>query len=114
MPFDPPKLTPEIQQQFETASPDEDFLVCDGGTMTPYQVMVRRPTRQEAIGYKAHHRRDPTTSSEELCKRIIVWPEKEVVERMAKKFGGFFYDGIVQSDPFQKFVGLAVGEQVKS
>lgn len=108
--FVPIEVTPEQIAALEDQH--EDVLVLRGSEMAPWVAVLRRPTRQEAIGYKTHGKRDSTTANEQLITRICVFPAKEDFQRQLARWP-FFVDGIADSPVFKEFVGISVDADLK-
>lgn len=105
-------VTPTQEQLDELESKHGDLLVLQGGKRSAYLMVFRRPTRQETIGYKLHVKKDATTASEALCKRIVVFPDKPVLDELLDKFG-FAADFCLNSEEFQDFTGMANAAELK-
>lgn len=91
----------------------EDVLVLRGPEQAPWIVVLRRPTRQETIGYKMHAKRDSTTANEQLIRAVCVFPKKgDDFDRQIKRWP-FFVDGVADSKPFKDFVGITVENDLK-
>ena len=108
--FFPFSVTEEQLAKFEEEH--EDVLVMRGPEKAPWLVVLRRPTRQEAIGYKTHAKRDSTTANEQLITRTCVFPKGDDFARQIARWP-FFVDGIADSQAFKDFVGITVEADLK-
>jgi hypothetical protein len=91
----------------------DDVLILKGDPeMSPWLVVVRRPTRQETLGYKSHAKKDQTTANEQLIKRIAVFPVGDDMDRQLARWP-FLPDGIADDDKFKRFMGLSVEASLK-
>jgi len=90
----------------------EDVLVCRGTEKAPWIAVCRRPTRQEAIGYKTHAKRDSTTANEQLITRICVFPKGADFQRQLARWP-LFVDAIAVAESFKDFVGITVEHDLK-
>ena len=102
MPYQP--VTPTQEQLAELEAKYGNVLVMSGGKRSPYCVVLKRPSRKETIGYKAWLKKDATTASEEMVKRLAVFPDKPELDKWLEEFP-FAPDFILNSDTFQDFVG---------
>lgn len=109
-PYVPIELTDDKRQELEDEH--EDILVLRGTERAPWVIVVRRPTRQETIGYKAHARKDNLTANEQLLARITVYPTGADYDRQVARWP-FIPDGVAASKVFNEFVGIAVDESLK-
>ena len=106
-------VKPTEDQLTELEQKHGDLLALSGDPKySPYFVVFRRPKRQEIIGYKVHLKRDSTTANEELVKRIVVFPDRQELDRILDTFP-LAPDFCVNDDSFQKFVGLASQADLK-
>ena len=105
-------VTPTQEQLSELEQKHGDLLVLSGGKRSPYTLVFRRPNRQETIGYKLHVKKDSTTASEALLKRIAVFPPKAELEQLLETYG-FAADFCINHESFQDFVGLASEADLK-
>jgi hypothetical protein len=109
--YEPVKLDDATKDALEEKH--EDILVLTGDAeMSPWLVVVRRPTRQETLGYKQHAKRDQTTANEQLIRKLTVYPSGEELEKQHTRWP-FFPDGIVSDDKFSRFMGLSVEASLK-
>ena len=90
----------------------EDILVLKGPEKAPWIAVLRRPTRQEAIGYKTHAKRDSTTANEQLITRICVFPKGDDFQRQLARWP-LFVDGLAGSESFKDFIGITVENDLK-
>ena len=110
-PYVPVTLSEEQQQKLEDEH--EDILVLRGpSAISPWLFVVRRPNRQETIGYKQAAKRDQTTANEVLIRRITVFPKGDDLEKQLARWP-FVPDGIADNEAFKEFVGIAVDESLK-
>ena len=105
-------VTPTQEQLAELEQKHGDLLVMSGGKRSAYCVVFRRPNRQETIGYKMHVKKDSTTASEAMFKRIAVFPDKQTLEELIEKFP-LASDFCLNHESFQDFVGLASEADLK-
>jgi hypothetical protein len=110
MAYTPVTLSNEDKARLEAEH--EDILVLRGTDLSPWIVALRRPKRQETIGYKTHHKRDSTTANEQLVKRIAVFPTGADMEKQLERWP-FLCDGIADSETFKDFLGLSVDASLK-
>lgn len=110
MVYVPVQVTDEQLAAFEAEH--EDILVLRGGERSPWTYVLRRPTRQETIGYKQHAKKDASTASEALVRRIVLFPNAGDLDKQINRWA-FSVDAVVGSDAFQEFIGLAVSDQLK-
>ncbi len=111
MAFTPVTITDEQKASLEEKH--EDILICTGDPeFSPWLVVVRRPTRQETIGFKAHAKKDETTANEQLVRRIAVFPSAADLDRQIERWP-LLCDGISGSDKFRKFLGFNVEASLK-
>lgn len=106
---------PILEDSVKNALDEEhgDIMVLDGHPdMSPWRIVVRRPTRQESIGYKAAHKKDPTQSAEMLIKRLAVWPDRALVDEAFEAFP-FLGDGVLADQAFQDFIGISANALLK-
>lgn len=89
-----------------------DILVLRGTEKSPWVMVVRRPTRQETLGYKAVSKRGDGTANESLLRRTTVFPTGADLERQLQRWP-FLADGIADSGAFREFVGIAVEADLK-
>lgn len=113
--FVPLTLTPEKQEELETEH--EDILILQGSTMSPWLVVLRRPTRPESIGYKQHAKRSPETANEQLIRSICVYPDPKAgkdgdFERQLARWP-LFVDCVADNERFKEFIGFAVDSTLK-
>ena len=109
--FVPFVITDEQIQALEDEH--EDVLVLRGPEKAPWIAVLRRPTRQETIGYKTHAKRDSTTANEQLIRATCLFPKKgEDFDRQLARWP-FFVDGLADSKSFKDFVGITVESDLK-
>lgn len=108
--YTPVTLSDETKSALD--SEFDDILVMRGGARAPWLVVLRRPKRQETIGYKAHAKRDPTTANEQLIRKIACYPKDNDFEKQLERWP-FLCDGIADSEAFKDFLGLTVSEDLK-
>lgn len=80
----------------------------DGSTL-----VVKRPDRAQARGYKHAAKHTPDTANEDFIRRIAVHPPKDQLDALFNEWP-LFCDGVAAGNGFQKFIGLAVTEDLKS
>lgn len=105
-------LTISDERLAELEAEHEDVLVMKGPEMAPWLAVVRRPTRQETIGFKTHAKRDSTTANEQLVRAICVFPKGEDLARQIARWP-LFVDGLCDSKTFRDFVGITVDNDLK-
>lgn len=110
MAFQKVELTDEKRAALEAEN--EDILVLSGPEKAPWLVAIRRPTRQETIGFKTHAKRDETTANEQLVRRIAVFPPAVDMDRQLERWP-LMCDGIGNSTSFKEFLGFTVEEHIK-
>ncbi len=111
MAYTPVTLSDEQKAALEAEH--EDILVLRGGERAPWVVVIRRPKRQETIGYKTAAKRDNTTANEDFIRRIAAYPKAGEWERQLERWP-FLCDGIADSNSFKEFLGLSVAEDLKN
>jgi hypothetical protein len=110
MAFTPVTFTEEQRKALEEKH--EDILVLKGNERAPWLAVMKRPSRQEAVGYKTHAKRDQATANEQLLRAIIVHPTGEDLEKQLARWP-LFVDGIVDTQAFRDFVGISVDDSLK-
>lgn len=106
-----PQLTDEQKASLE--SEHEDVLVLRGDPdMSPWLMALRRPKRQETLGYKSHAKRDQTTANEQLIRKIAVYPVGNDLEKQLERWP-FLPDGICDDERFKRFIGITVDADLK-
>ena len=111
MAYTPVNLSDEQKAALEVEH--EDILVLRGKPeVSPWVVVIRRPKRQETIGYKSAVKRDPTTANEQLLRKICVFPQAADFERQLDRWP-FLCDACAGSQAFNDFLGLSVAEDLK-
>lgn len=108
--FEPIVLSEEKRNALEEEH--EDILVLKGPEKAPWVVVLKRPTRQQAIAYKNHAKRNSETANEQLVRATCVFPTGDDFDRQLTRWP-FSVDGIADSQSFKDFVGIAVDESVK-
>lgn len=111
MAYTPVTLSDEQKAALEQEH--EDILILRGGERAPWIVVVKRPSRKDTLAYKLFAKRDNTTANEEFIKRIRVFPDESAFEKQLDRWP-LLCDGIADSDAFKSFLGLAVGEDLKT
>lgn len=108
----PPVPTKEQVEALDIEN--DDVLHLDGGEMAPWHIVVRRPTRNETLVYKAAARREgqSATANEGLIKKIAVFPDADAMKRICEKWA-LAPDGIVDSAKFKEFVGISAQADLK-
>ena len=112
--FVQPTPTAEELAELEEKHGDVLHLKSDS-EMSPWAVIVRRPTRPETMKFKADSRKDgnqAVLAPEAFIRAIAVWPKSHVMDEMVAKWS-MFPDGICVSPIFREFVGLQVGSDLK-
>ena len=89
-----------------------DVLKLHGSEAAPWMVVLRRPTRQEIIGYKHGIKKESFAANEDLIKRICVFPTKDDFAAQLARWP-IFVDGIADSRDFKEFIGFTVDADLK-
>jgi len=111
MKYAPITLDPVEQAALEEKH--EDILILRGDQeMSPWLLVVRRPTRQETLGYKQHAKRDSTTANEVLIRKLTVYPTGAALDAQIERWA-FLCDGAVADEKFSRFMGLSVEASLK-
>ncbi len=106
-------VKPNDTEMADLEAKHEDVLVLKGHPeMAPWLIVVRRPTRQESIGYKSHAKKDSTTAGEALVRRITVFPAQAELDRILDRWP-LAPDFILDDQTFKDFVGLAASSSLK-
>lgn len=109
--FVPIELTKEKIAELDEEH--DDVLVVRGDPdMSPWVVVVRRPTRAEIKMTKSVAKRDEGASNEQLIRSVRVFPEPDAFEAQLNRWG-FMCDAISNDASFQKFVGLSTAASLK-
>lgn len=95
----------ELEQQYGKIAV---FRADDGSAL-----VIKRPDRGQARGYKHAAKTSPDTANEDFIRRVAVFPPKEQLDSLFDEWP-FLCDGIAASPGFQKFIGLSVTEDLKS
>lgn len=90
----------------------DDVLKLHGSEYAPWVVVLRRPTRQEIIGYKHGVKKESFEANADLIKRICVFPSKEDMQRQIDRWA-IMVDGIADSREFKEFIGFTVDKDLK-
>jgi hypothetical protein len=91
---------------------DRPVLILKGSEQAPWTCILRQPTRQEAIGYKAAAKRAAVDANEKFVQRLCVYPPADELERHVAKWP-LMAEGICDSKAFQEFIGFAVADSSK-
>lgn len=83
--------------------------------MSPWAIVLRRPTRPETMKWKADSRRDgnqAVLANEAFVRTLAVWPAPHVIDLMISRWS-MFPDGVVTSPGFRDFIGISVDNDLK-
>lgn len=113
--WQPPELT--AAKLAELDAEHEDVLVLRGDDeMSPWVVVIKRPSRPQTIQYKTTSRKaegnQAVLANEQLLRQIIVWPEQHHVDAMFARWS-MLADGIALDSTFKRFIGVATEAGLK-
>lgn len=107
------KVTISDEQKASLEEKHEDILLMRGDEeMSPWLVVVRRPTRQEIKAYKTHLTKDATSASEMLVSRLCVYPTQDEFNRQVDRWP-LLVDAVMADDKFKSFVGVSTNASLK-
>lgn len=91
---------------------DHDVVAFCGRGPKRWTAVLRRPTRQETIGFKQALKQEQGNAGAKLLKRICLHPAGADFDRQLEEVP-FFPDGIAEHKAFREFVGVAIDVQGK-